>query len=289
MPKQALHMKEGSPLATANGKGGRVAQRQRATTYPTAVPLSELGNYAFYFAASGLAVGPLDGKRPLTKHGFKDFTTDTGLVISTWQRSPNLNIGARVPKGWVVIDIDPRNGGHTTWEELTAGHTVPSTIVTRTGGGGQHYWFKLPYDLPTKATLGAGIDIKTHSGYVVMPPSIHPDTKRLYQFQSAPPFEQVPRLPAWLCPHVYKPVKRPARPARSAAYSQQGTITGLINTVAKAVEGERNSTLYWAACRAYEQGLEATDLIPAAQATGLAESEITATLRSARGTVGATL
>ena len=31
---------------------------------------------ALRLAAHGLEVGHLDGKRPLTRHGFKDFTTD---------------------------------------------------------------------------------------------------------------------------------------------------------------------------------------------------------------------
>ena len=59
-----------------------------------------------------------------------------------WTRWPTANIGARVFKGHVVVDIDPRNGGTDTWAELTDGHHLPTTLTTRTGSGGLHYWFK---------------------------------------------------------------------------------------------------------------------------------------------------
>ncbi|MCY7287447.1 MAG: primase C-terminal domain-containing protein, partial [Cryobacterium sp.] len=61
--------------------------------------------------------------------------------------------------------------------------------------------------------------------------------------------------------------------------------TRLAQWVGRLQEGERNSGLFWAACRLAEAGftpaaVEAA-LAPAAQSVGLPETEITATIRSA--------
>ncbi|MGH3722039.1 MAG: hypothetical protein ACRDRI_24990 [Pseudonocardiaceae bacterium] len=59
---------------------------------------------------------------------------------------------------------------------------------------------------------------------------------------------------------------------------------GLIRTVADASEGERNRILFWAACRAHERGSSPAllaDLLAAAMAAGLLESEARQTIQSA--------
>ncbi|MFP3992827.1 primase alpha helix C-terminal domain-containing protein, partial [Streptomyces sp. E11-3] len=59
---------------------------------------------------------------------------------------------------------------------------------------------------------------------------------------------------------------------------------GLIHFVLAAREGQRNTRLFWAACRAYETGLGPTltdALTHAALHTGLTEREARATIASA--------
>lgn len=259
----------------------------------------ELKEIALNLAALGFHVGPLDGKRPRTKHGFKDFTRNLFIVEEWWQQYPNANIGARVPKGWVVLDIDPRNGGNETWEEITAVVSLPKTLVVRTGSGGKHYWFKLPYDAPTRSTAGPGIDIKTHTGYLVMPGSIHPETGKQYVIDTTVGPKDVAVLPSGLCPYVYKarntrpwittqpPRTRPALVAGPQDPNKRRA--GLVNKVRNAPEGERNSLLYWAACLNYEENLGCEqELRDAALANGLPELEIQRTLQSAHARKGGT-
>jgi hypothetical protein len=63
--------------------------------------------HALDYAARGWAVFPLDGKRPLVDHGFKDATTDTEKVAVWWDRWPNANIGLLpVSAGLLVVDVD---------------------------------------------------------------------------------------------------------------------------------------------------------------------------------------
>ena len=46
--------------------------------------------------------------------------------------------------------------------------------TARTATGGTHIWLR--YDgRPVGGRLGPGVDIKTHSGYVVVPPSVTPN------------------------------------------------------------------------------------------------------------------
>ena len=167
---------------------------------------------AIVFARWGIAVGALSGKVPVRipgvlEHGFKDFTTNETLIRHMWERYPSANIGARPPLGCVVLDVDPRNGGDDTWETINScvpNGVLPDTLTIRTGSGGLHEWYRLPYDLPVRGTAGTGIDLKTHKGYLVMPGSIHPDTGGRYACEHWvwPPA----MLPDHWWRHVYRPV-----------------------------------------------------------------------------------
>jgi hypothetical protein len=63
-----------------------------------------------------------------------------------------------------------------------------------------------------------------------------------------------------------------------------GGVEGLAAWVATAEPNshERNTRLYWAACRAHEQSLPTDELLAAAISTGLSQSEATNTINSAR-------
>ena len=130
---------------------------------------------ALSYAERGQAVFPVGlDKRPLTEHGFKDATTDEDLVRGYWTRWPEAGIGAAVPEGRIVLDVDPRNGGVETFDALVAKlGPLPATVTARTGGGGWHYHFQWN-GAEAPASLGKGIDVKAAGkGYVVLPPSPH--------------------------------------------------------------------------------------------------------------------
>ncbi|MCS4489426.1 bifunctional DNA primase/polymerase [Corynebacterium sp. ES2775-CONJ] len=248
---------------------------------------------ALRWARAGLEVGPLDGKRPLTQavpNGFKSFTSDPKKVANWWAAHPTANIGARPPADVIVIDIDVKNGGIQYWKDLCAGRHVPETLAISTGSGGWHLWFTLPYLRDLRGQLGAttsGIDLKTHAGYLVMPPSIHPTTGGMYHIHHWHPLAALPELPTWLRPHVFKPLKPThTSPARRGVYKGDKSHKGLVGVVAKAVEGNRNKALYWAARKALEDGHSIEDeLINAAMGVGLSELEARRTVTSAQRAV----
>jgi hypothetical protein len=185
--------------------------------------MSALGAAALAYAAAGYEVFPLRGKLPQGNcplceprspryrphqaagcghelcHGLYAATTDSGRVQRWWARWPQANIGARVPRGLVVVDVDPRHGGQAHLAELEGeyGALPPTRVsVSGRGDGGRHSWFLHPGGVLSAARLGAGLDLKTHNGYVLLPPSRHPATGRPYRWTE--PDLDPASLPAWL-------------------------------------------------------------------------------------------
>ena len=156
---------------------------------------------ALAYAARGWAVFPLHSilsgrcscrrddcphpaKHPLARHGLHDATTDEVTIRSWWDRRPWANIGVATgaPSGIVVIDVDPRSGGHRSLTRLerTTG-PLPATLTARTGGGGLHLVYAHPGGdirntagrLPGVTGTLPGIDLRADGGYIVAAPSRH--------------------------------------------------------------------------------------------------------------------
>lgn len=133
---------------------------------------------ALEYAKLGFAIFPCEvkGKAPdgqLVPHGHLEASTDPKLIRFWFKRSPNANIGLVPPKGYAVIDVDPRDGGLETLQALGG---AAGTLKAFSGGldRGHHLWYRyVPHTLP--GTLGKGIQLKANGhGYVIAPPSIHP-------------------------------------------------------------------------------------------------------------------
>lgn len=251
---------------------------------------------ALEYAANGYRVFPLKGKVPYTAHGFEDAVTinetDGQSAVDAeqqihrwWSRWPAANIGMAVPDEVIVLDFDPRNGGTTaSLSDLPPTYTV----VSGRGDGGMHRYYTRPA-LPAGATftdtrLPEGVDLK-HNGYVVVPPSIHPDGQRAY-LSGDLPVVPLPERIAALIIRLPAPKKTYTLPSSTPwdLSGGGGKSDGLITSVAEAPEGKRNHVLYWAACTARDEGTLAdlTDrLVEAAVSAGLPEFEVRRTIASA--------
>jgi hypothetical protein len=160
----------------------------------------------FYATKLHWPVFPLKprAKEPLTEHGFKDATTDEQQIREWWTKWPHANIGVPTGIEFFVVDKDPRHGGEETLSQLEHRHTaLPDTIQQITGrrDGGRHYLLAVSEKVAVGClNLGPGLDIKGKGGYIVVAPSVHPDTGKEYIWDGAMPVHKQPILPAppWL-------------------------------------------------------------------------------------------
>lgn len=165
-----------------------------------------------YSQELGWPVFPLvpSTKIPLTEHGFHDATTDIGQIKTWWEECPNANIGVATGKaaGFFVVDVDVSQKENSEWKKggeslelLEDLHgKLPDTIQGITGSGGGHYLFKYKEGVHYPKELAEDIDIKSDGGYIVLPPSTHPDTGKKYEWEaSSRPFDtEIADPPQWL-------------------------------------------------------------------------------------------
>jgi len=202
---------------------------------------------ALKLAADGVRVFPVGlDKAPHTSNGFHDGTTNEAAIKGwTWDGM----IGACVPPGIVIIDVDPRNGGADTMKLLReVGKPIPPTKTARTKSGGFHYYLRVPEDVVLRSKLGPGVDVKrSGKGYVVSPPS--PGYSWLGDARPAD-------APEWLLEElVVEPqVGDLAEPSAPKFFPwEEGTTYGLaalereMGRLGMAMEGERNNALNRAA------------------------------------------
>lgn len=148
-------------------------------------PTMSCRDAAKLYAGGGWRVFPCRGKRPLTKHGCKDATTDQGTIDAWWEQWPDANVAIATGKdsGLYVIDVDAKSGGIESWSQMLKDNSIPATTAVKTGGGGYHFYFLTGEALPnTAGKLAKGIDTRGEGGYVIAAPSTHPDTGVCYEF-----------------------------------------------------------------------------------------------------------
>lgn len=133
---------------------------------------------AVFYATHGIPVFPCAGKRPLTPHGFKDATADLGQVRTWWKQHPEANMGTPTGLHSFVLDVDLPDGPISLARLEKEFGPLPNTLEQRTGSGGRHLFLALPQGIDVRNSagkLGPGLDIRGNGGYVILPPSIHPN------------------------------------------------------------------------------------------------------------------
>ena len=145
------------------------------------------------------------GKHPLISHGLTEATMDPEIIASWWARWPGANIGIATGSGLVVLDVDPAHGGESSLEDLEDQYgRMPHTVMSLTGGGGQHHLFGHPGGVEVRSTagrLGAGLDVRGDGGYIVAPPSRHVSGHSYEWEASCEPGTAGPglaKIPPWL-------------------------------------------------------------------------------------------
>ncbi|MCP5353141.1 MAG: bifunctional DNA primase/polymerase [Chromatiales bacterium] len=244
-------------------------------------------------AAAGVPVFPclVEGKRPLTRRGFLDASSDPDQVVVWWSRTPNANIGipTGATSGVVVVDVDVHgpHDGRAAYQRATDTGLIDGVgLLVRTPTGGAHVYFPATPGSEQRSwqAATAGVDFRGDGGYIIAPPSrrIIDGNVRLYEVADIAAHSvgtvDAARLRDFLDP-------RPVAPPRASSGSMEVDTERLAAWVAGRGEGERNRGLFWAACRLAEKGVSAADALDAlgaaAQSAGLGDREIATTVRSA--------
>lgn len=145
---------------------------------------------------------PSPGKHPRVRWSPRTREAATPEEVAEWwRRWPDANVGVvtGAVSALVVIDVDPRNDGDLALDELEAGWgSLPETVTSVTGGGGEHLWYATEEEVPS-GVLGDGVELKGEGGLVVAPPSRHVSggTYR-WEHGRSPDDRDLAPLPAWV-------------------------------------------------------------------------------------------
>lgn len=248
-------------------------------------------------ASVGVPVFPVwsDSKRPITRHGFHDASTDAGQIEAWWASVPSaaLAIPTGHASGVVVVDVDVHgrvNGYEAATRAEQAGLLSGWELMARTPSGGMHLYYSATDVVEQRSwqSAGSGIDFRGDGGYIIVPPSARMVGDQLEHYR----VERVnhgdtgsldaDRLREFLDP-------RSDGPRRSFARERSMDVERLASWVSRLQEGERNHGLFWAACKMAENDISpntAFDTLAVAGGNaGLTEREVTTTVRSAYRTV----
>lgn len=265
-------------------------------TAPTQVQAVDMLAAALGYARRGIRIFPCapGQKTPLPGCKWKDEATcDEASIRAWWTAHPDANIG--LPTGQaavgIVIDVDDL-------EVLPQLGELPATRTVRTGKGLHVYVDAGAEELGNRTgALPKGVDVRGLGGYVLAPPSLHPNGTR-YAWGDCRELAPIPAV--WLAKikgdryatkdarelSLVPPVSSDGRLAAWA----RAIISDLASEVRGAPKGTRNETLNRAAIRAFRVAMTAElgdveawrVLEDAAGAAGLEKREISMTMRSAK-------
>lgn len=134
-------------------------------------------------------------------------------------------------RGLLVIDVDARNGGVASWEQLQ--NDIPEIagagliVETGSGGGSKHLYFKAPEGVALVQHLAAypGVDFKS-SGFTVGPGSMHASGKRYTAVLGSP--DEIEEAPAALVSMLQRPERHRAEYNGSYVDITHADLAGML-------------------------------------------------------------
>jgi putative DNA primase/helicase len=189
---------------------------------------------ALELARRGWPILPLRGKVPRLHNGLHGATTDERAIANWWRLWPDCGIGVRTGNGITVLDVDGDTGADSLHDLERQHFKLPTTVTVMTGGGGAHYYFGADGIPNSVGKLGPGLDVRGTGGYVVVPPTIHPETGRAYEWDNHPADVPVQPMPAWLFTLLQ---------ADASAVRRRTPTREWVRLIRGIPEGERNDSL----------------------------------------------
>jgi putative DNA primase/helicase len=199
-------------------------------------------------------VRPRD-KRPLGAGWQREATQDPRRIALLWRGRPDANIGLACGHRCWVLDVDGDEGLATLADLEDLHRWLPIGPASITGSGGMHLFFAADdWVRNSVRRLGSGLDTRGKGGFVVLPPSIHPNGARYRWLQGREPWSvELPTAPTWLLALLEQPRPAPSTilttgmPTIRSSPNAAAALARALDAVAGAKEGERNATLFRAA------------------------------------------
>jgi len=162
------------------------------------------------------------GKAPYTQHNYKDATDDIIQISLWWKMWPNANIAIATgsKSKIIVMDIDAKNNGYASLNELQMRYgLIPQTVTAKSGGGGKHFYFKAPLrELRGRIGMRPGIDVMAEDQRIIAPPSRHKSGNR-YEWINSPLNWEIAEIPTWLLRIMKTPNAPQKRVRRTRGWS----------------------------------------------------------------------
>ncbi len=210
--------------------------------------------------------------------------TDDEEIISEWAKKypdANLGIGCGETSGIVVIDVDVKDGagGEESMRRLkNAGVVFGETAEVVTPSGGRHLYYSYNERLGKNSAgkIAKGIDIRSNGGYVVCPPSIIDGTR--YKWIRGP--DAIKKAPVMQLLFATRTAPKQIWKRRDRPQMDDNSQQRLCRWVEARVPGERNNSLFWAACRHAEKNWSVDGLYAVGRNLGLDSQEVERTIKS---------
>jgi Primase C terminal 2 (PriCT-2)/Family of unknown function (DUF5906)/Bifunctional DNA primase/polymerase, N-terminal len=98
--------------------------------------------------------------------------TNKQPLVKGWQNYDGEaagTYGVVLTSDYLIVDIDPRNGGEETENTFELLGFLPETKIVTTASGGRHYYYTKPADIQTHKKINkyAGVDFLSAGAYVV--------------------------------------------------------------------------------------------------------------------------
>ena len=204
----------------------------------------ELLDYAYQYLSHGFSCIPLNGKRAAIKWEEYQKRLPSYEEVNQWfETEKNIGIVTGKVSNLIVLDVDGEEGDATIRSQ---GFVIPPTPTVRTGKG-YHLYFRYPEEVEIKNFVRKypGLDLRAEGGYVVAPPSLHPDTNAEYQWVIPVNKVSLADPPSWLLDLVKESKEKQVKSSVDPTWVLQGVP-----------EGQRDETLFKYACRLRRQGVK---------------------------------
>jgi predicted P-loop ATPase len=208
------------------------------------------------------APGTDQHKKPHTKNGFKDATTNSATLRAWWGRWPNALIG--MPTGKVtnidVLDLDRKHGkdGVAALNAIMPDWEQRSPVRARSVNGGEHSYFQHRNgNYCSDSVIAPGVDTRSDGGYVIVPPSPG------YSWVNGGDLSDTSLLPAWPDDLVL-PERKRATTVSARPEAEAELVVAALAVIPNPPElgwGEwkRVAMATWAATHGSEDGFKAFD------------------------------